>query len=179
MINREWILCKQAKQGNRKAGFELVDMFYRPIYQYLRRLCGNRQDAEDLAQDTFVKVWSSLESYRTSFKFTTWIYTIAYRTYVDRQRKKKYISCLPDEWWREGTDNNPGHLEEEADRQMAQNLYEAVERLDEGKKLVVYLHYYQGVSLRETAKVLDIATSTVKYRLREVIKILRSEISWD
>jgi len=60
---------------------------------------------------------------------------------------------------------------------LALRLYQAVEQLDEDKKHVVHLHYYQGLSLRETAKVLGIATSTVKYRLREVFKILRTKIS--
>ena len=59
---------------------------------------------------------------------------------------------------------------------MAQQLYEVVDRLDEDKKQAVHLHYYQGLSLRETAKVLDIATSTVKYRLREVMKILKDKL---
>jgi len=57
---------------------------------------------------------------------------------------------------------------------MALRLYEAVDELDEDKKHVVHLHYYQGLSLRETAKVLNIATSTLKYRLREVFKALRA-----
>jgi RNA polymerase sigma-70 factor (ECF subfamily) len=51
-----------------------------------------------------------------------------------------------------------------------------VDQLDEDKKQIVHLHYYQGLSIRETAKVLGIATSTVKYRLREVFKILRAKI---
>lgn len=176
MKNREQILCKKAKQGDQESGFELVDMFYRPIYQYLRRLCGNRQDAEDLTQDTFVKVWSSLESYKNGFKFSTWIYTIAYRVYVDWRRKRRCVGSLPNEWWKERVDDNLSPFEKEADRQMIQDLYAAVERLDEDKRLVVQLHYYQGLSLRQTAKVLSIATSTVKYRLREVMKNLNSEL---
>jgi RNA polymerase sigma-70 factor (ECF subfamily) len=59
---------------------------------------------------------------------------------------------------------------------LAQRLYKAVGRLDEDKKHVVHLHYYQGLSIRETAKVLNIATSTVKYRLREVFKALRVKL---
>jgi RNA polymerase sigma factor (sigma-70 family) len=59
---------------------------------------------------------------------------------------------------------------------MAKHLYKAVEQLDDGKKHVVHLHYYQGLSLRQTAKVLNISISTVKYRLREVIKTLREQL---
>jgi RNA polymerase sigma factor (sigma-70 family) len=51
-----------------------------------------------------------------------------------------------------------------------------VDLLDEDKKHVVHLHYYQGLSIRETAKVLNVATSTVKYRLREVMKILKDKL---
>jgi RNA polymerase sigma-70 factor (ECF subfamily) len=75
-------------------------------------------------------------------------------------------------WWHESI----ARLEsqEEGDRQLAASLYEAVEGLEEEKRLVVHLHYYQGLSLRETSQVLGIAPSTVKYRLREVMRALRS-----
>ena len=73
-------------------------------------------------------------------------------------------------------DTNPGPLTNAAERQLAQQLYEAITKLDESKRYVVHLHYYQGLSIRETAKVLDIATSTVKSRLREVCKILRTKV---
>jgi RNA polymerase sigma-70 factor (ECF subfamily) len=63
-----------------------------------------------------------------------------------------------------------------ADRQTAQRLYEAVDQLDEDRRHVVHLHYYQGLSIRQTAEVLNVATSTVKYRLREVLRILRTRI---
>ncbi len=82
----------------------------------------------------------------------------------------------PDQWWQECIDQNPGPFANLAENQLAQRLYQAVDRLDEDRKHVVHLHYYQGLSIRETAKVLNIATSTVKYRLREVFKILRAKI---
>ena len=66
-------------------------------------------------------------------------------------------------------DENPGPLATATEKNEAQRLYRAVEQLDGPKKQVVHLHYYQGLSLRETAEVLDVATSTVKYRLREVM----------
>jgi RNA polymerase sigma-70 factor (ECF subfamily) len=176
-VNQERLLCARAKQGDRAAAFALIDAHYRPLYQYLRRLCGSRQDAEDLTQDTFAKVWSSLASYRADFRFSTWIHTIGYRVYIDWRREQKSAGRLPDAWWHE-SDAGVDPYKEEADRQWAESLYEAVERLDEEKRLVVHLHYYQGLSLRETSQVLNVATSTVKYRLREVMKILRSEFEW-
>ena len=170
-------LCRRAKKADKNAACELLKIYYADIYSYLRRLCGSRHDAEDLTQQTFLKVWLSLDDFKGRSKFSTWLYRIAHNTFIDWQRRNagSTQSC-PDQWWQGCIDQNPGPFANLAERQLAQRLYEAVERLDEHKKNVVYLHYYQGLSIRETANVLDIATSTVKYRLREVFKILRTKI---
>jgi RNA polymerase sigma-70 factor (ECF subfamily) len=151
-------------------------MYYEDVYSYLRRLSGSRADAEDLTQQTFLKVWSSLDRFNGHSRFSTWLHRIAYNTYVDwrRQNADGMLNC-PDQWWLECIADNPGPFSNIVERQLIQRLYEAVDRLDEDKKQTVHLHYYQGLSIRETAKVLSVATSTVKYRLREVFKILRIE----
>ncbi len=172
---QERLLCAGAKQGDRTAAFALIDTHYRSVYQYLRRLCGSRQDAEDLTQDTFAKVWSSLASYRSDFRFSTWIHAIAYHVYVDWRRGQKTADRPLNAWWREGVARLDSQ-EDDDDRQIAEGLYEAVECLAEEQRLVVHLHYYQSLSLRETAQVLGVAPSTVKYRLREVMRALRSRL---
>jgi RNA polymerase sigma-70 factor (ECF subfamily) len=170
-------LCKLARKADKDAACELLRIHYADIYSYLRRLCGSRQDAEDLTQQTFLKVWTSLDSFAGRSKFSTWLYRIAHNTYVDFRRddtncKRDYS----DQWWAECIDANPGPFDNVAERQLARRLYETVDQLDEDKRSIVHLHYYQELSIRETAKVLGIATSTVKYRLREVFKILRNEL---
>jgi RNA polymerase sigma-70 factor (ECF subfamily) len=170
-------LCRRVKKADKNAASELLKIYYADIYSYLRRLCGSKQDAEDLTQQTFLKVWSSLNGFAGRSKFSTWLYRIAYNTYIDWQRRN--VRCTQGrtvQWWQECIDTNPGPFANVAERQLAQRLYEAVDQLDENKKQVVHLHYYQGLSIRETAKVLDIATSTIKYRLREVFKILKTKI---
>jgi RNA polymerase sigma-70 factor (ECF subfamily) len=143
----------------------------------LRRLCQSGHDAEDLTQQTFLKVWSSFDSFAGHSKFSTWLYRIAHNTFIDWQRKNVSDRKVhADKWWQVCEDKNPGPFSNLADRQMAQHLYETVDHLDEDKKHVVHLHYYQGLSIRQTAKVLGIATSTVKYRLREVFKILKVKL---
>ncbi len=177
MNTRIKTLCKRAKKADKDATCELLKIYYAEVYAYLRRLCGSRHDAEDLTQQTFLKAWSSLNGFAGRSKFSTWLYRIAHNTYRDWQRRNtgSTQSC-PDQWWQECIDQNPGPFANLAERQLAQRLYQAVGRLDEDKKQVVHLHYYQGLSIRETAKVLDIATSTVKYRLREVFKALRVKL---
>lgn len=177
MDNRIKNLCRSAKKADKAAACELLKIHYADIFSYLRRLCGSNQDAEDLTQETFAKVWSSLGSFGGRSKFSTWLYRIAHNTYIDWQRRNNSVQSQADQWWQECIDNNPGPFANTAERQMAERLYKAVDQLDEDKKHIVHLHYYQGLSLRETANVLDIATSTVKYRLREVLRTLRSKIS--
>ena len=170
-------LCKQAQKADKNAACELLRIHYADIYSYLRRLCDNRQDAEDLTQQTFLKLWSSLDSFAGRSKFSTWLYRIAHNAYVDFQRKDAGNNRdRSDQWWEECIDENPGPFANVAERQLARQLYETVDKLDGDKRDVVHLHYYQGLSIRETAKVLGIATSTVKYRLREVFKIIRIKI---
>ncbi|MFC1738198.1 RNA polymerase sigma factor [Planctomycetota bacterium] len=169
-------LCKSIKKGDKTAACELLKIYHADIFAYLRRLCPSREDAEDLTQQTFLKALVSLDGFRARSKFSTWLYRIAHNTYIDWRRKHKGNQSLPEKWWQECISENQGPFDTTADRQTAKRLYEAVDKLDENKKHVVHLHYYQGLSLRETAKVLNISTSTVKYRLREVIKILRNEI---
>ena len=170
-------LCKRAGRADKNAACELLRIYYADIYSYLRRLCGSTADAEDLTQQTFLKVWSSLDGFAGRSKFSTWLYRIAYNTYIDWLRRN--IGCTqyrPDQWWAECIDKNPGPFANAAERQLALLLYETVDQLDEDKRNIVHLHYYQGLSIRETAKVLGVATSTVKYRLREVLRILRAKI---
>ncbi len=170
-------LCKRLKKADKNAACEIIQIYYKDIYAYLRRLCGSQTNAEDLTQQTFLKAWASLDGFAGRSKFSTWLYRIAHNTFIDWQRKNAGgVKANSDEWWRECIDENPGPFTSLAERQTAQRLYEAVDQLDENKKHIVHLHYYQRLSIRETAKVLDIATSTVKYRLREVFKILKVEL---
>jgi len=178
MDSRVKKLFRHTKKADKNTAGELLKTYYADVYAYLRRLCRNKLDAEDLTQQTFLKAWSSLDGFAGRSKFSTWLYRIAHNTYIDWQRRNtSSIQSNTDRWWQECTDKNQGPPANLAERQLAQRLYEVVDQLDEDKKQVVHLHYYQGLSIRETAKVLNIATSTVKYRLREVFKILREKIS--
>ena len=79
-----------------------------------------------------------------------------------------------DEWWEAQSADSPTPFENTAERELAQQLYRWVDSLDDEKKQTVHLHYYQNLTLNETAEVLGVATRTVKYRLREALAFLRS-----
>jgi RNA polymerase sigma-70 factor (ECF subfamily) len=168
------ILCERARKGDLSAASELVTLFYQRIFAYLRRLSGNDEDAGDLTQKTFAKTWQSLASYQRRSTFSTWLHGIAYHVYLDWRRKRNHVDARSDEWWDTQPANSPTPYESTAERELAGQLYRWVDELDDEKRQTVHLHYYQNLPLSETAEVLGIAVSTVKYRLREALDFLRS-----
>jgi RNA polymerase sigma-70 factor, ECF subfamily len=168
------ILCERARGGDVAAASELVTAYYQRIFAYLRRLSGNDEDAADLTQKTFARTWQSLGSYRKRSSFSTWLHGIAHHVYLDWRRKRNLSDAQTDEWWEAQSDDSPSPFENTAERELAQQLYRWVDELDEEKKQTVHLHYYQNLTLNETAEVLGVAASTVKYRLREALDFLRS-----
>jgi RNA polymerase sigma-70 factor, ECF subfamily len=170
-------LCDRAGAGDMSAASELVGLFYERIFAYFRRLCGNDDDAADLTQKTFFKVWTSLASFQRRSRFATWLHGIAHHVYVDWRRTNRSAELQSNEWWEGCPADGPSPFEDAAEKDAARQLFALVERLENGTREVVHLHYYQGLSLSETAESLGIATSTVKYRLREALDCLRSETS--
>jgi len=167
-------LSERARAGDREAASELVSQFYERIYAWLRRLTGHDQDAADLTQKTFSKAWRSLGSYQGRSSFSTWLHGIGHHVYVDWRRRRGADEQPPDEWWLSCADEGPSPSETVADREQAHRLYALVEELEEDVRQTVHLHYYQGLSLAETAEALGVAASTVKYRLRVGIDQLRA-----
>lgn len=167
-------LCEKAKAGDMAAASELVTGHYQRIFAYFRRLCGNDEDAADLTQKTFAKVWTALSSYQGRSSFSTWLHGIGHNVYVDWRRKGNRLDIQTDEWWEGCAADGPSPFESAAERDQAARLYALVTQLEDENRETVHLHYFQGLSLKETAEALDVATSTVKYRLRESLNALRS-----
>ena len=169
-------LCRAAQDGDREAASELVQLSYENVFAYFRRLCGHEEDAADLTLKTFRKVWLSLHSFQGRSSFSTWIYAIAHHVYVDWRRGKAPPIPQSDHWWRTQPDNAPGPFESAAQRDIAAHVFGLVEKLDDEARETVHLHYYQGLTLDQTAEVLSVAVSTMKYRLRRALEVLRERV---
>lgn len=170
-------LCQRAREGDGDAAEELISLFYQRLYGWFRRLTGHDADAADLTQKTFVKLWATLQRFEGRSSFSTWLHAIGHHVYVDWRRQKNPTLSLPEEWWTQCANETPLPDAEINDRESAQKLFALVEHLEEDTRETVHLHYYEGLSLAETAEVLGIATSTVKYRLRQAIDQLRSKFN--
>lgn len=177
MIESDQMLCERARSGDSGAASELLKLHYQAIFAYLRRLCGGDDDAADLTQRTFAKAWTSLPTFRGSSTFSAWLHGIARHVHLDWLRQRNGALPQSDEWWETCASDEPDPARTAEHRDIQGQIYRWVDELDDEKKQAVHLHYYQGLSLDETAAALGIATSTVKYRLREALNFLRSRSS--
>lgn len=176
MIAGEHILISAALRGDLGAAAGLVDQYYQPIYGFLRRLCGNETEASDLTQKTFSRLWKALPGFAGKSTFKSWLHGIAHHVYLDWLRGNGHTEARPDQWWEERPDGRPGPDRQALEADLNATLYAAVETLEADLRETVHLHYYQGLTLEETAQALNLATSTVKYRLRNAIQALQGRM---
>src|SRR3954462_5880604 len=170
-------ICQQAQAGSREAATKLIECFYERIFAYLCRVSGDPDEAADLTQKTFARAWIALPSYQARSRFSTWLHGIARHVYVDWRRGSKPGTPQTDAWWDSCAASTPTPFEDAAQRDSAHRLYRFVEQLDEEARETLHLHYYQELSIADTAEALGVATSTVKYRLRGALELLRSRMA--
>jgi RNA polymerase sigma-70 factor (ECF subfamily) len=178
-------LARLAKTGDRGAFADLVELYKDKIYHLGYRMLGNRQEAEDVAQETFLRVYRSMDRYDESMKFSTWIYRIGTNLSIDRLRKRKAMYSLDadvaadgegTDWYGMLASEEPtpeGHvLLSETQRR----IREAIEALPKKYKSVVVLKYLHDMSLQEIGDVLDMPVTTVKTRVHRGREFLRKKL---
>jgi RNA polymerase sigma-70 factor (ECF subfamily) len=176
MESEGYDLARAAQKGNQRAAEQLIETFYVRVYSFLRRRAGKEEDAADLCQKTFARVWQALPGFAGRSSVNSWIHAIAYHVYVDWRRGLRPAECRPDEWWEAQAGGFPQPDHAAQTRDLRAMLWADVELLEENARSAVHLHYFQGLSLRETAEVLGIAESTVKYQLRKAISLLQQKL---
>lgn len=173
----QWV--EAARRGDKAAANELVELFYERIYAFLRRLAGNDADAADLTQRTFSRVWQALPTFASRSSVGSWIHGIAHHVYVDWRRADHRTEPRSDEWWSACASRDPSPDETTTRSDLAAHLFVCVDALDADVRDTVHLHYYQELTLQETADALGVATSTVKYRLRQALAELQKKAADD
>ena len=161
-------LIKQAQNGDRLAFATLVRDYYGLIFKTAWHYCGNRDDAQDIAQDACIKLANHLDSFKFESAFTTWLYRLVLNTAKDqlrsRARRTNHEEPLFEDAVYTATDPSP-------EQQLAQkDILKAVARLSDDLKNSVILCYWQGLSHREAATILGCSEGTVSWRLHEARK---------
>lgn len=187
MQSIETRLARLAKTGDRGAFADLVELYKDKIYHLGYRMLGNRQEAEDVAQETFLRVYRNLDRYDESMKFSTWIYRIGTNLSIDRLRKRKATYSLDadvaGDGAGEGTDWYGMLASEEPTpegrvllSETQRRIRDAIETLPKKYKSVVILKYLHDMSLQEIGDVLDMPVTTVKTRVHRGREFLRKKL---
>jgi RNA polymerase sigma factor (sigma-70 family) len=145
----------------------LVDRYKEMIFTLALKMIKNREEAEEVSQDTFVKVYNSLNKFKGDSKFSTWIYKIAYNTCLDRlkKNKKEENTISIDEFSDhlvKTLDNALSALEEKERKQTIQNCLNLLSREE---NFLLTLYYFDDQNLDEIAKIMDINSNNVKVKL--------------
>jgi RNA polymerase sigma-70 factor (ECF subfamily) len=170
----EEVLLRRARQGDLSAYDDLVRRCQERIYSTVYHMTSNHEDANDLTQETFIKAYQALKSFKGGSSFYTWVYRIAVNKTINflKQRKNRSAMSLND------MDFNAEHdpdlvalISEKTPRrevnlqELQEKLNEAMQKLSETHRLVVTLHDVQGMSHEEIAKIVDCNIGTVRSRL--------------
>jgi RNA polymerase sigma-70 factor, ECF subfamily len=170
----EMELVRRAQSDDLEAYDELVKRYQERIYATVYHMTSNHEDANDLAQDSFIKAFQALKSFKGGSSFYTWLYRIAVNKTINflKQRKNRVHMSLNDVDF--NTENNPDLVALISDKtprrdaglkELQEKLNAAMLKLSEAHRLVVVLHDVQGMSHEEVAQVMDCNIGTVRSRL--------------
>jgi len=164
----------QAIQNKKKIGAEaLYDMYSASLYGVIFRIVQHEEIAEDLLQDTFVRIWNSFSSYDSKKgKLFTWMVNIARNIAIDKTRAKDFRNGLKTEDIENNVLSIEGSFQSEMNPETL-GLKDLIEKLKPDYKLILDLVYYKGYTHVEVAEHLEIPLGTVKTRLRNAIITLR------
>lgn len=177
-------LARLALKGDQQAFAELVDLYQDKLYHMAYRMLSNRQEAEDVVQDTFLRVYKNLDRFDETLKFSTWIYRIATNLCIDRLRKRKQTYSLDAESQDyEGLD---GYSMIPSDDRTPESelilsdtqriIHQAMETLPPKYKSVMMLRYIQDLSLQEVGDILGMPVTTIKTRVHRGREFLRKKL---
>lgn len=175
---------KQVKKGD-QAAFEDIVLFYQDkIYQHCNRMLGNAHEAEEIAQEAFIRAYINIHSYDERRKFSTWLYRIATNLTIDRLRKRKPDYYLDAEV--KGTEGLDMYSQLAAEEKLPEDELEGLElqnyiqkqiaELPPKYRSIIMLRYLEDFSLQEISEILDIPIGTVKTRVHRGREALRKKL---
>jgi RNA polymerase sigma-70 factor (ECF subfamily) len=170
-------LVRQARDGDERAFRRLVETHMRSVYALAHRLMRNHDDADDVAQETFVRAHRALDRYDESFSFYTWLRTIATRVALNELAKRRRRRTEGGETFEAAADGvaseAPGPEALFAERELGSRLEAALASLPDEYRTAIVLRVHEGLSYQEIARELDVPIGTVMSRLSRARTTLR------
>jgi len=169
-------LILKFKKGDKFAFRQLVEKYQNSVINACYRFLRNKEEAEEVAQEVFLKVYLSLNTYQPKTKFSTWLFKIVVNSCLNKLRdKKKFSASQLDEDFPAPSEDQPDKsLEQEELRMLVRN---AVDSLPENQRAVILLNQYENFSYQDMAKILDCSVSAIESRLFRAKESLRTKLS--
>jgi len=158
-------IIEHLKNGDEFIYKYVYDQYVRVVFSVCRKMTGSKEEAEDAAQDVFIKVFSSIDSFRADSKLSTWIYRISVNVCLNRQRRKKIIKFLSFDFWNEEnelTDENITPSKSIERSELEGIVRDAINRLPAKQKTALILSRYEEKSYKEIAEIMEVSLSAVE-----------------
>ena len=166
-INNDIYYINLIIEGNTNAFNILVDRYKDLVYSLALKMVKNREEAEEVAQDTFIKVFKSLSKFKGDSKFSTWIYKVTYNTCLDRLKKQKREQQVVsiDEFNTNQIKSIDNALDKMENEEREKAIQDCIQLLPADDAFLLTLFYFEEQSLEEIAKVIGLTANNVKVKL--------------
>jgi RNA polymerase sigma-70 factor (ECF subfamily) len=174
---KRWIAA--ARQGDRSAFGRLVEAFQGPVYNLTYRMLGDPEEAEDAAQETFLRAYRKIDTYDPSRKFSTWLLSIASHYCIDRLRRRRLTwLSLEDEGLPPAAlvSHQPGPERRAVQSEREAKIQALLETLPADYRAAVVLHYWYDLSYEEIAQTTGTTVSAIKSRLFRARRMLAEQL---
>lgn len=178
-------LIKRCQRGDRQAMNELILAYQKHVFNLAFRLSNNYDDAQDIAQEAFVRVFNSIGNFRGDANFSTWIYRIVNNVFLDERKKQRvrahssldeYLDLEDSSVARQIEDPSPGPEDAVEQRERHDVVAHAVHQLPENQRVMIALYHFQGLSYEEIAAIMQLPIGTVKSRLNRARLALKDKL---
>lgn len=173
MNNGEAHIIQEILNGKTSLYEHFLDKYGQQVFTLIVRIVSCQEDAEELTQDTFLKAFQHLSSFKAESNFSTWIYRIAYNTAISATRKKKYdIFAMDDVLLANISDEQVDSTLNDESEEQINRLNKAIEKLDADERAIITLFYQEDKSINEIALILEMTESNTKVKLHRIRKKL-------
>lgn len=186
MLSDEAEIIRRCKQGDLSAFNELVKRYEKLVYNFAYRLTNNYDDANDIAQEALIRVFSAIKSFRGDASFTTWIYRITTNVFLDERKRARahphtsldeHVELEESSIVRQIEDPAPQPLAQIEEKEVGNILNNAVSSLPEYQRTMVVLYHTEQKSYEEIAEIMNLPIGTVKSRLNRARLALKEILS--
>jgi len=168
---------KRVKAGDYRSFSHIVSEYQQMVFTIALKIVNNREDAEDISQEIFIKVFKSLNSFKEESEFSTWLYRIAYNTTLSEMRKRKIVFSSFDDFSTLKDEEIDDNIEDLATEEKILYLEQALKTLPAEDALLITMFYLDNQSIEEISRISNLSQANVKVKLHRIRKKLAIEIN--